>query len=324
VKSAWAAAAILIVTVTLPQDPRPTFRAGVDVVTVPVAVLAGNRPVAAIPAAEFELLDNGVAQAIAATPLHDAAIDVTLVLDASGSLHGAALARLKHDVQDITRDLRASDRVRVLTFGDTVETIVPFTPGGVAVDLDRIEGAGATSLYAALAAALITDPAAALPQLAFVLTDGRDNASYLNAGAVLRLAGQSNACLYVALVDSSEAAVRYDASGAPAASSEESTIVRPVQKGLYDGVAALRRTTGPYAGGPNLPALRGIAARTGGGVYEHSSGRLHELFARALDEFRSSYLLSYVPSAATAGWHDITVRVKSQRYTIRARKGYQR
>jgi VWFA-related protein len=323
VRPAWAAVAIALVLAA--QEPRQTFRTSIDVVTVPVSVLSGNRSVAGLGAADFELLDNGAAQQIAAVPLSGVAIDVTLVLDASASLRGGALERIKRDIQSIARDLRTSDRVRVLTFGDNVESVVAFTSGGATLALDRIEGAGATSLYDALAASLIADPQVSRPPLVFMLTDGRDNASFLDADAVLRLAGQSRACLYLAIVDSSEAAVRYDTAGAASPASEESVVIRPVQKGLYDGVAALRRTLGPYAGGPNLSALRGIAARTGGALYEKSErNTLADSFRRAIDEFRSGYLLSYTPSVTAEGWHEITVQVKSHRYTVRARKGYRR
>jgi hypothetical protein len=51
-------------------------------------------------------------------------------------------------------------------------------------------------------------------------------------------------------------------------------------------------------------------------------GTLADLFRRPLDDFRSSYLLSFTPSKTDTGWHDSTVTVKSRRYIIRARTGY--
>ena len=315
------AAVAIAFGMTLQQ--APTFRSGAEAVLVPVSVVSGNRPVTDLKEADFELLDNGVRQTVKVVRLDDLAIDVTIVLDASGSVQGAALAQMQRDVQSIGDGLRTSDRVRILAFGDNVETVVPFTSGGAPLPIDRIAAGGATSLYSALAASPIVDPAVARPQLVFAMTDGRDNASLLDSSAVLALAGRSSACLYLALVDSSEPTLKTDTAGRARPGAEESTVLHPEQKGVYNGARAIRRTMGPYAGGPNVSVLKGIAARTGGGFYEHARpGTLGDVFRRALDDFRSSYLLSFTPSKTDSGWHDITVTVKSRRYIIRARTGY--
>jgi hypothetical protein len=72
--------------------------------------------------------------------------------------------------------------------------------------------------------------------------------------------------------------------------------------------------------------LNAIAARTGGTYYdERRHDTLVELFRSALQEFRESYLLSYIPDGvSSSGRHQITVRVKNRRYTVRARTGYER
>lgn len=316
-----AVAAALVMSLAWAQTP--TFRSRADGIPVPVSVMSANRPVTGLTEADFELLDNGVAQTIAVSRLEDLPIDVTIVLDASGSVKGAALERMKRDVRAIGADLRAGDRVRILTFGDNVQAALPFTAGGAPLTIDRIDAGGATSLYSALAASLIVDPAATRPHLVLALTDGRDNASLLDAGAVLALAGRSNACLYLALVDANRPAASAYPPGRAPVGAEETTVLRPEQKGIYEGVSAIRRTMGPYAGGPNLSALKGIAARTGGVVYEDArDDALPELFRRAISDFRGSYLLSYTPSNIDTGWHDVSVRVKGRRYVIRARKGY--
>ena len=51
---------------------------------------------------------------------------------------------------------------------------------------------------------------------------------------------------------------------------------------------------------------------------------LSEAFLRAIQDFRSSYVLRYTPEGvAPAEWHEIKVKVlKSGRHTVRARKGY--
>jgi len=302
----------------------PLFKSSIDVVTVPVSVLSGNRPVTDLTAADFELLDNGVPQRPQAAPLDALPIDVTLLVDASDSLRGQALDAVKRDVRAIGERLPAGDRVRMLTFADNVSDPGGFQPGGAALPVDAIVAGGATSLYSGLAAALVTAPRVARPQLVFAMTDGRDSASFLSAGQVLALAGRTSACLYLAIVVPSAPLVQSGDKG-QTPGREENTLVHPVQRGIYDGISAVTRAMGPYTGGPNLSILNGIAARTGGAVFNGAAyDSLPTLFGRALEDFRRSYLLSYTPSGVSdTGWHEITVKVSNRRYTIRARKGYQ-
>ena len=80
----------------------------------------------------------------------------------------------------------------------------------------------------------------------------------------------------------------------------------------------------PYDGGPNRRVLQEAVARNGGALYEKPAGtRLPALFRQVLDDFRTSYVLSYTPRGVTSkGWHEVAVRTKNSRYTVRARKGY--
>jgi hypothetical protein len=53
---------------------------------------------------------------------------------------------------------------------------------------------------------------------------------------------------------------------------------------------------------------------------------IKDAFVRAIEDFRSSYVLRYMPEGvARDGWHDINVRVvKGGPYEVRARSGYAR
>ena len=70
--------------------------------------------------------------------------------------------------------------------------------------------------------------------------------------------------------------------------------------------------------------LVSVAAQTGGEVIElKGHDQLSQAFLTALDNFRTSYMVRYIPTGvAKTGWHDVTVRVKSKNYSIRARRGY--
>jgi uncharacterized protein YegL len=69
--------------------------------------------------------------------------------------------------------------------------------------------------------------------------------------------------------------------------------------------------------------LRQLATTTGGVfVKEKSLDRVAERFAELLEGFRNRYLLSFAPTGVDrAGWHKLTVRVKSGG-EVRARSGY--
>ena len=70
--------------------------------------------------------------------------------------------------------------------------------------------------------------------------------------------------------------------------------------------------------------LVSVAAQTGGEVIElKGHDQLSQAFLTALDNFRTSYMLRYIPTGVEkSGWHDVTVQVKSKNYSIRARRGY--
>jgi predicted metal-dependent peptidase len=159
-----------------------------------------NRPVTRLTAADFDLLDNGVAQVFTAAPVESLPVDVTLVLDASRSVKGPALEQFKADVQDIAESMQTNDRVRLITFATSVTDVFGLQPGGARLPVERIEAGGATSFYNALAAALMAFPQADRPQFVFGFTDGLDNMSFLDARQVATLAGHSGASLYLALI----------------------------------------------------------------------------------------------------------------------------
>ena len=243
-------------------------------------------------ATDFQLLDNGVAQSVTASLIERLPLDVTLVLDTSGSVAGR-FADLKTQLQQISDLLRPNDRLRLIAFTNTAVDVFGLQPGGARLPLERLAPGGSTSFYEAIAAALMAIPNSERPQLVFAFSDGMDTTGFLDADRVVSLAGHTNAALYVGLVHS------------------------PPPR---------RNSMTPYEGGPNVRLLREATARTGGALIEDSSGaKLAAVFGKLLDEFRAgSYLLTYTPQGvARNGWHDIVVNVRRPgTFEIRARKGY--
>jgi von Willebrand factor type A domain len=290
------------------QQAPTTFRSGVDVVRVPLSVTVGNRPLLGLTPSDITLQDNGVAQEFTVAAAESLPVDVTLVIDTSGSVKGKALEQFHADVQRIAESLQPNDRLRLITFAGDATDVSGLQPGGVRFPLDRITASGATSLYNALAAALMSFPQSDRPQLVFGFSDGLDNMSFLDASGLASLAGYSHAVLYLTLVLDPK---RIESPNAP-----------PPQNGRFV----------PYNGGPNHRMLNDIANRTGGAVFQRSAGAsLSALFEQALDEFRSSYVLTFTPKRVKAeGWHTLTVRLKdslkdSLKYSprLRWRTGYE-
>jgi VWFA-related protein len=299
------------------QQPRTTIRSGVDVVQVPVSVTENNRPLLGLTSADFELLDNGVGQPFTCAAAEPLAVDVTLVVDTSGSVRGKALEQFNADVQRIAELLRPNDRLRLITFAGDATDVSGLQPGGVTLPIDRISAGGATSLYNALAAALIASPESERPQLVFGFSDGADNMSFLDAPALVSLAGRSRAVLYLTLVPPEPG------TAAPGG-------MTPAMPAGAAGAPTARFV--PYAGAPNHRLLAEAASRTGGAVYRRSAGTsLSTLFEQALNEFRSSYVLTFTPKGVkAAGRHTLTVRLKdsvknSLKFTprLRWRTGYE-
>ena len=72
--------------------------------------------------------------------------------------------------------------------------------------------------------------------------------------------------------------------------------------------------------------LENIAERTGGALVTDQSGSgLSRVFDRAVEEFRTSYMLRYTPTGVRAGgWHEIVVKITRRgSYDVRARRGYE-
>ncbi|MFI5178077.1 MAG: VWA domain-containing protein [Vicinamibacterales bacterium] len=288
----------LAVSSAVPSAQQPAFRATTALVSVSASVKRGNTVVANLTAADFVLTDNGVAQTVDAVSIESVPIDVTLFLDTSGSTSGK-LDEMRHDVQSILQLLRPTDRFRLLTIGDTVNTPVPWVPAGTKVD-PSLEVVGGISLIRdALMLGLVhkTDPGRR--HLIVGMTDREDCGSVVPGSLLLDVAGRSDAVLHLVDYSGSGAGDRYRVRGC-------SPRARP------DGEAAITRA----------------AERTGGELHKQSrlfrGSSIARAFKTIFDDFRQSYVLRYSPHGVTAsGWHAIVVRVpKVGDATIRARQGY--
>ncbi len=320
---------------------QPTFRSSVDVVSVPVSVTERNRPVAGLSAADFELLDNNVAQDVTLAAVDTLPTDVTFLVDTSGSVNGTALERIKSDVQAMSNLMQPNDRVRLVSFARDAVDVFGLLPGGAELDFARMSAGGTTSFYDALVSVLAAYPSGERPHMIFAVTDGRDNSSFANASQMVAVAETSSAVLCVALVQSSNPLVRENGSvdavdpmaseasavqlpGVPMSNAVIGGFNAPTAGKAPESAGTISRSMGPYRGPANTSALKDATAATGGLVYSDATRTpIPELFRKVLDDFRASYVLTYTPAGVErAGAHTITVRMKSKNFVVRARKGY--
>jgi hypothetical protein len=294
------AASILLATGVLgsrQELAQQPFRAGVEAVSIDVSVLKGRTPVAGLGVDAFEVRDNGVLQHVEALSIATVPVDVTLVVDSGGGA-GFVPGHYQDVVRDAVHALRAQDRVRVLQFAADVREIVPMqAASAVSIgDFHLIAGRSFT-LADAIVTALLAPPAPDRRRLVVAFTNGDENLSLVDPALLPALAGRSD--------------VVFD-------------LIFPHQRDPF-------QLPGPHmfeqAAATRLRFLPEASAATGGTTYFLDQGRdFAAVFRDVFDEFRHGYVLRYTATGVTrTGWHDVQVRVVapgSNRYTVRARRGY--
>jgi VWFA-related protein len=271
------------------ERSQATFRAQADSVRVDVAVLDRGRPVTGLKAADFELFDNGVAQEIADLGQEELPIDVTIALDVSDSVSGPVLEQLRRSIQQLRGDFRPRDRLSLVTFNMRIKRILDFNDPRSAADaaLGQIRAGGSTAMFDTIAIALAAPASPGRRQLVVLFSDGEDSNSITDPGVLLEVARRTTPTLDIVLAG-------------------------------RDGNAAAS------AGSARVQSLTALTRETGGVVEMVRPGdSLSSQFRRLFAEFRSSYVIHFVPRGVErAGVHTIDVRVKRPTLTVRARRAY--
>jgi len=300
----------------------PTFRARTDLVRIDVLVTRDGEPLSGLTAGDFEVLDNGVVQNVASVS-EITTVRLGVVLDASGSMTGDRLLLARSAIARLVDQLQPSDTLAVIATGDQVGRVA--APGASKTDVlaavERIRAEGSTALIDGIYGGLIETGEREGPKLLIVLTDGRNNASWMRGADIVDLARQRETAIYTVGVG-----VMLAESTAP-----PSNPLAGVAAGSGGGATtgSLQETRGASRGAPtthppdNLALLRVLADKTGG---RHLAARwdesLEESFTRVLAEYRQRYILTFSPETPAPGWHALQIRVKRRGLTVRARDGY--
>jgi len=290
------------------QDQRPQFRAATDLVTVDVSVRRGNVPVTGLSAADFRVTDSGVPQQIELFEMAALPLDVTVVVDTSGSM-AAMLGPIREHARTSARLLRTGDRIRLMSFADTVTRVTGFQPAGPDYEPPPLVEGMATSMYDGIVAALVPPREGDRRHLVVAFTDGFDTMSVLNSEALLTVGRRADSVLHLFYVVASEV------SPAPAPPAPPSDLWK----------LNTRRHWSPAVGEDAFFPLRDVARDTGGQFETIFATRfMPDKLRQAIEDFRTSYVLRYRATGVPRdGWHAITVTLaKPAPYDVRARRGY--
>lgn len=180
------------------QRQRPTFRSAVDGVTVAVSVRSGDRPVDALTLSDFALSDNGVVQTIESVTTESVPLDVTVVVDTSGSTQGD-LEDFRRRVREMVALLGPRDRLRLLTCSDVVRQIFPLRYAAE-IDparLDAVATEFSSGVRNGLAGAIIARDEPGRRRLAVLFTDGRDNFSSVPPPSLIEVVRHSDVTIHI-------------------------------------------------------------------------------------------------------------------------------
>jgi VWFA-related protein len=223
-------------------------------------------------------------------------VQLGVVLDVSGSMTGERLAIARKATTDLLHRLTHADRFAIVAFGDQVGRVTHSgaSVADAAAGLDRMRPGGSTALLDGAYAGILEADGGPGPKLLLVMTDGRNNTSWLQASAVLDAARRHETVIYPVAVD-------VDAEW-------NHRVVSPVHR-TSDAVALLKV----------------MAVETGGRYVTAGWNRsLGETFQQILREYRQRYILTFTPEGVSAGdgWHALEVKVKRGGALVRARTRY--
>jgi Ca-activated chloride channel family protein len=275
----------------------PTFRSGVDLVSLTVTVTDPKQQlVRGLTASDFSVLEDGVRQKVTFFGADDVPIDLAVMIDCSASMD-EKLLDVQSAASGLVRSLRAADRAELISFRDTMGVAQAMTGDhdGVVRAIESLRADGNTSLYTALYVTLrelASDTSASVRRRAIVLlSDGEDTRSLIGLDEVLDLARRSGVSIYTVALSSS---------------AERTWKKRDFAEGNF--------------------AMRSLAEATGARAFFPSGLRdVHKVYDSIAAELGSQYSLGYLPTRAIGdgAWRHVAVQLTARGdVSARSRPGY--
>lgn len=260
----------------------PTFTASADVVTVGVSVSRAGRPVRDLRLGDFTVTDNGIPQQLDGISYESLPIDLTVVLDVSGSVTASVLEQLRGAIADVRRSLQPQDRLRLVTVSMLVRRAVDFADPEASLDaaFAGVTPGGGSAVFDALAVALASGGSPDRRQLIILFSDGLDTTSISSPEVLLAVARATTPTVSVVLA----------------------TPARVPSDRVYTALAA-------ETGGTVVSLLPGA----------NLGNSLRSALGQFRASYVLTYVPTGVERAGT---HTIDVRVNQPGIDVRARRGY--
>lgn len=280
-----------------PQGQLPSFRAGVDIVSLTVTVTEPDgRYVTGLDAADFSVYEDGVKQDIQFFNRSNLPVALSLLLDTSASME-EKMTTAQEAAIGFARRLRPEDLGELIDFDTRVDVAQAFTSSLPALEaaIRKTSAGGSTSLYNAVYIALkelrkvrAKTEADVRRQAIVLLSDGEDTSSLVTYDQVLDLAKRSETAIYTI--------------GLRARDEVQS-------KGFREAEFV----------------LRDLAQQTGGRVFFPS--RIEDLagvYTQISEELASQYLVGYISKNARRDgtWRRLVVRANRPGANARTKQGY--
>ena len=278
---------------------QPSFRAGVDIVSLNVTVTdPAQKYVTDLTQDDFQVYEDGIKQDVTVFNRTNLPIALALLVDTSASMENK-LPIAQEAAVGFSRRLRTQDLAEIIDFDSRVVVLQAFT--NKAQDLEsairRTSAGGSTSMYNAvyialkdLKKAVATTTDEIRRQAIVLLSDGEDTSSLLPFEEVLDLAKRSETAIYAIGLRSAESS----SSGS---------------KGFREAEFVLRQ----------------LSQETGGrAFFPNQVTDLNGIYTQIADELSSQYTVGYTSKnpKRDGAWRRVVVRVGRTGATARTKLGY--
>ncbi|MGC4083550.1 MAG: VWA domain-containing protein [Vicinamibacterales bacterium] len=310
-RASWAAlplAAVLLAPVAAQQPApppaqggaiQPSFRAGVDIVSLNVTVVdASQKYVTDLGQDNFQVYEDGVKQDVTVFNRTNLPIALALLVDTSASMENR-LPIAQEAAIGFARRLRQQDLAEIVDFDSRVIVLQSFTnqAGELETAIRKTSAGGSTSMYNAIYIALkdlkkavATSTDEIRRQAIVVLSDGEDTSSLLPFEEVLDLAKRSETAIYAIGLRSAETS-------------------SSASKGFKEAEFVLRQ----------------LSQETGGrAFFPNQVTDLNGIYSQIADELSSQYTVGYTSKnpKRDGAWRRVVVRVDRPGATARTKQGY--
>ena len=275
---------------------QPSFRAGIDIVSLNVTVTDGsNHYVTDLAEKEFSVFEDGVKQNITFFSRRQQPIALSLLLDSSASME-QHIGTLQTAATNFIKKLKPNDIAQVIDFDSRVEIRQGFTgnQADLQTAIEQTNAGGSTSLHNAIYIALkelrkvkAVSEEDVRRQALIVFSDGEDTSSLVSFEEVLDLAKRSETAIYAIALRGNDVQA----------------------KGFREAEFVMRT----------------LAQETGGRAF--FPARIEDLagvYAQIADELASQYTLGYTSAnqRRDGAWRRLVVQVSRANITPRTKKGY--